>query len=232
MYECLTSIPFNAAVATRFITHYNETIQFHSTVELLKSPPSSYNQPGVDLIQGLNIIQEKIDAGSYINKYAFEHELQSLVLSAHDAHLSLYAGALNQFSFGSFYDLITLSEDGKATPNVYVRDDDLDNCTSRADCTPTAIDTINGIPVVEFLSTFASNQLYGLLEAHADWNQLMLTPALTIQGELTTFGGAAPLCPGDSFDDSLNITLKNGDSEKYSYYWLSLYNTPGRPWDH
>ena len=179
------------------------------------------------MIQGLNIIQEKINEGTYVNQYAFEHELQSLVLAAHDAHLSLYAGALNQFSFGSFYDLITLSEDGKQSPKVYVRDDYLDNCTSSADCTPTAIDTINGLPVVEFLSGFASNQSYGLLEPHADWNQLMLTPALTVQGGLTTFGGAAPLYPGDNFDDSLNITLQNGDSEKYSFYWLSLYNSPG-----
>jgi hypothetical protein len=220
-------MPFNAAVATRFIAYYNETIQFHSTVELLKSPPSSYKQPPVDLIQGLIDIQVKVDDGYYLNQYAFEHELQSLVLKAHDAHLVLYAGALNQFSFGSFYDLITLSDDGKSIPKVYVRDDRLDNCTRQADCIPTAVDTINGIAVVDFLTSFASNQSYGLLEPHADWNQLMLTPALTIQGRLTTFGGAAPLYPGDSLDDSLNITLQDGDSESYSYYWLSLYNNPG-----
>jgi hypothetical protein len=81
---------------------------------------------------------------------------------------------------------------------------------------------MNDVPVVDFLTGFAANQSFGLLEPHADWNSLMMTPALTIQGGLTIFGGAATLYPGDE----LNIILKNG-SDNYSDYFVSLYNSPG-----
>lgn len=222
VYECLISVPFNGAVATRFLKYYNETIQFQSTLDLLRSPPTSYRQAPVDLVQGLARIQARVDANEYKNQYAFEHELQALVLSAHDSHLQLYAGVLNQFTFGSNYEVITLSEDGRKTPDVYVRDDYLISCLARPGCTPSPVDTMNGAPVLDFLSDFAANQSFGLLEPHADWNQLVITPALIIQGGLTTFGGAATLYPGDELD----IILKNG-SDVYSSWFLSLYNSPG-----
>lgn len=222
VYECLISVPFNAAVATRFLKYYNETIQFQSTLDLLKSPPTSYRQAPVDLILGLAQIQARVEANEYNNQYSFEHELQALVLSVHDAHFQLYAGVLNQFTFGSNYEVITLSEDGRKSPEVYVRDDYLVDCLARPGCTPSPIDTMNEVPVVDFLTEFAANQSYGLLEPHADWNQLMNTPALNIQGGLTTFGGSATLYPGDELD----IILKNG-SNIYSSFFLSLYNSPG-----
>lgn len=222
VYECLLSVPFNAAVATRFLQYYNETVQFQSTLDLLKAPPASYRQAPVDLVQGLAQIQARVAANEYNNQYAFERDLQALVLSVHDAHFVLYAGILNQFTFGSVYEVITLSEDGRKAPEVYVRDDYLLACLAQPGCRPSPVDTMNGVPVLDYLTEFAANQSYGLLEPHADWNQLMMTPAVQIQGGLTTFGGAATLYPGDE----LNINLKNG-SDVYSSYYLSLYNSPG-----
>lgn len=222
MYACLISVPFNSAVASRFLKYYNETVQFHSTIDILKSPPASYRQPPVDFTQGLAQIQAKVDANEYQNQYAFEHELQSLILSMHDAHFALYAGVLNQFTFGSNYEIVTLSEDGYKAPEVYVNDGDLSACIAQPGCNPSPVESMNGSPVLDFLSAFAVNQSFGLLEPHADWNSLMLTPALQIQGGLTTFGGAATLYPGDE----LNITLKNG-SDTYNDWFVSLYNSPG-----
>jgi hypothetical protein len=222
VYECLTSVPFNAAVSTRFLKYYNETVQFHSTLDLLESPPASYRQAPVDFVQGLEQIQVKVDAGEYHNQYAFEHDLQALVLSVHDAHFVLYAGVLNQFTFGANYELISLSEDGRKAPEVYVRDDDLTACIAQSGCTPSPVDTMNDVPVLDFLTEYAANQSFGLLESHADWNSLMMTPALSIQGGISTFGGASPLYPGDE----LKIILKNG-SDNYSDYFVSLYNSPG-----
>jgi len=222
VYACLTSVPFNAAVALRFLKYYKETVQFHSTIDILKSPPASYKQPPVDFMQGLAELEAKVEAGAYQNQYAFEHELQSLVLKVHDTHFALFAGVLNQFTFGSNYEIITLSEDGYKTPEVYVRDADLSACIAQPGCTPSPVDTMNGVPVVDYLTAFAANQSFGLLEPHADWNQLLMTPALAIKGGMTTFGGSAALYPGDE----LNIILKNG-SDKYNSYFVSLYNSPG-----
>lgn len=113
-------MPFNAAVATRFVRYYNDTIQFQSTLAYLKNPPTSYQQPAVDLIAGLGQIQRDIDSGFFQNQYAFEATLQNLIYSAHDTHLQLYAGILSTFSFGSPYELATVSVDGVQLPQVYI----------------------------------------------------------------------------------------------------------------
>lgn len=119
MYECLTSVPFNAAVATRFINYYNDTIQFHSTLAYLKSPPPSYQQPSLDLVAELGRLQQGIDAGVFANQYEFEVALQKTVYAAHDSHLYLYMGILNAFSFAAPMDLTTVSLDGVSEPKVY-----------------------------------------------------------------------------------------------------------------
>ena len=209
-------------MALRFLKYYKETVQFHSNIDILKSPPASYRQPPVDFMQGLAELQAKVEAGEYQNQYAFEHELQSLVLKVHDSHFKLFAGVLNQFSFGSNWEIISLSEDGRKAPEVYVYNDSLSECIAQPGCTPSSVDTMNGVPVVDYLTSFAANQSFGLLEPHADWNSLMISSALLIKGGMTTFGGSATLYPGDELD----IILKDGSSN-YSSYFVSLYNSPG-----
>jgi hypothetical protein len=81
-YQCLTSVPFDPAVATRFLTYLFDTLQFQSTLAYLKNPPAGYKQPGVDLIQGIKTIQEWVNTpGKFPNQYAFEATLQRYVNS-------------------------------------------------------------------------------------------------------------------------------------------------------
>ena len=119
-YDCLTSVPFNAAVATRFIKYYNDTIQFQSTLAYLKNPPTTYQQPAIDILAGLEQIQENVAKGLFPNQYAFEATLQNLVYSAHDAHFQLESGILTAFTFQSPYSIVSLSEDGVQVPKVYL----------------------------------------------------------------------------------------------------------------
>lgn len=120
VYECLTSVPFNPAVASRFIQYYNDTLQFQSTLAFLKDPPASYQQPATDLIAGLARIQQAIDNGQFKDQYSFEATLQTLIYSAHDAHLKLIAGVLAPFTFGLPFEVASISLDGKELPKVYV----------------------------------------------------------------------------------------------------------------
>lgn len=101
----------------------NTSLQFHSTLEHLKQPPQGYQQPPVDLIAGLNEIQQTIDAGGFQNQYQFEAALQSVLYSAHDHHVSLVAGLLAPFYFGSYYGLTSVSIDGIELPKVYLTQD-------------------------------------------------------------------------------------------------------------
>lgn len=121
VYDCLTSVPFNPAVATRFLKYYNDTLQFQTNLNYLKSPPPSYQQPAIDLIGGLKKIQEDIDNAVFPNQYTFEAVLQNLIYSAHDAHLYLDAGILSAFSFASPYYIVSVSSDGQQLPKVYVK---------------------------------------------------------------------------------------------------------------
>jgi hypothetical protein len=94
-------------------------LQFQSTLVYLKDPPTSYQQPGVDLLLGLQNLQEGIDNGAFPNQYEFEAALQTLLYATHDAHLTLDAGILAAFTFASPYDIVSLSIDGIQLPKVY-----------------------------------------------------------------------------------------------------------------
>jgi hypothetical protein len=119
-YECLQSVPFNGAVAARFIDYYNETLQFQSTLAYLKDPPTGYQQAPVDVDKVLAAIKANATAGVYPNQYAFEADVQLLVNQIHDAHVSLGAGALQAFSFASPYGIVSASVDGKKTPEAFL----------------------------------------------------------------------------------------------------------------
>ncbi|KAL8905272.1 MAG: hypothetical protein Q9207_002743 [Kuettlingeria erythrocarpa] len=101
VHDCLVSTPFNATVATQFLSYYRDTLQFQSILAYLKNPPTTYKQPSVDLLGGLDSIQQAVDSGLYKNEYEFEAAVQKLVYATHDAHVTLYAGALSVFTFGA-----------------------------------------------------------------------------------------------------------------------------------
>jgi len=219
-YECLTSVPFNPAVATSFLQYLNDTFQFQSTLAYLKNPPTSYQQPSVDLLAGLNDLQQGIQNGIFPNEYEFEAALQALLYATHDGHVELFAGALAVFSFGSSYELVSLSIDGVQLPKVYLAVDFVAS-NSFTSYTPSAIQTINGIDTTTYLTEFAANNSYGTLEPHADWNQLMLSAAQDIQGVASVFNGGATFYPGDS----LTFTLENGTEVDDT--WLAVYYSQG-----
>jgi hypothetical protein len=118
-YECLTSVPFDPAVASRFIEYYNTTYQFQSTLAYLKDPPSGYQQPAVDVLARLADLESKVNSGFYKNEYAFEADVQLLTYAMHDGHVDVLAGVLSVFSFASPYYISSVSVDGKKAPEIF-----------------------------------------------------------------------------------------------------------------
>ncbi|MCJ1261797.1 hypothetical protein MMC22_001665 [Lobaria immixta] len=219
VYDCLTSVPFNPAVASRFLKYYNDTLQFQSNLKYLKNPPPSYQEPAVDLIGGLEKIQEDINNALFPNQYTFEAVLQNLIYSAHDAHLTLDAGILSTFSFASPYYIVSVSSDGQQLPKVYVKDDLVGESIGWE---PSAIATINGEDATQYLSQFAALNSMGNLEPHADWNQLMSSPALDILSSYSIFEGDTTFYPGKS----IALTFENG-TQLDPQPWLAYYNSQG-----
>jgi hypothetical protein len=122
-YDCLTSIPLNATDASAFIDYYRTYLNFQSTLAFLKNPPTSYQQPAVDLLGGLDAIQADVDSGRLKNQYDFETAVLKLVYAAHDGHLSLEFGANNIFLFdpGSDLRLVSVAIDQVHLPQVYIK---------------------------------------------------------------------------------------------------------------
>ncbi|MCJ1381039.1 hypothetical protein MMC17_004148 [Xylographa soralifera] len=220
-HDCLLSVPFNATVASQFIQYYNDTLQFQSTLAYLKNPPPSYQQPAIDLLAGLATIQQQISNGVFENEYDFEAAVQRLIQSSHDGHISLFAGALNVFTFGSPVGLASVSSDGIELPEVFIAEDLVVTKANRVGWSPSAITEINGQNVTQFLLQFARTNAFGTLEPHADWNQLMVNPAADIQGLSTAFTGSSPFYPGDTIEFKFENGSHYGPSP-----WLAYYNVP------
>ncbi len=86
---------------------------------------------------------------------------------------------------------------------------------------PSAISKISGQDVLDYLKEFATTNAVGTLETHADFNQLMISPAPDIQAIFNTWGGGATFYPGEI----LTFLLENGTT--ISTPWLAVYNSPG-----
>ena len=235
-------MPFNPAVATRFIQYWNDTLQFQGTLEYLKDPPAGYQQPAVDLIASLEEIQSTINAGEFHNQYEFEAALQSLLYSAHDVHVSLNAGLLSSFYFGSQYGLTCVSIDGIQLPKVYLTAELIYNqtntdeyellftsvpsvrlvLTTHRNWQLSAVSHINGTEVIEYLTRFAALNSYGMAEPHADWNLLFDNPVIDVLNDFAPlWSGGTTFYPGD------NYTYTFEDGSTLDDEWLAVYYDPG-----
>ncbi|KAH7327405.1 hypothetical protein BKA65DRAFT_66958 [Rhexocercosporidium sp. MPI-PUGE-AT-0058] len=217
VYECLTSVPFNPAVASRFLKYYKDSTQFQSTLAYLKSPPASYLQPPVDLLAGLEVIQTRIDTGAFENQYEFEATLQRLIYAAHDDHFDIAWGITGVFAFGTRYRIVSVSEDGIELPQVYVASDIFQSQQDGGVWKPSPIVTLDGEDATKYLTRFAAENSIGGRESHTDWQQLMSSPAQVIQGIPSVWGGGATFYPGEK----LVIGFKN--DSKVTTEWQGIF---------
>jgi hypothetical protein len=99
VFDCLTSVPFNDAVALRYLQYINETFQFHAATAFVNHPPPGYQQPPFDFFGSLEATVDRVRAGVYHNQYAFETDVQYVIRNLHDTHAFVYAGISSVFSF-------------------------------------------------------------------------------------------------------------------------------------
>lgn len=82
------------------------------------------------------------------------------------------------------------------------------------------VSRINGEPAVEYLTKFAALQSVGMLEPHADWNELMGSPVQDIQGIYSIFAGSSTFYPGDT----LNFTFEDPQKQDLETHWIAIYD--------
>ncbi|CAI6333810.1 unnamed protein product [Periconia digitata] len=216
VFECLKNVPFSVANANRFIEFYSQTLQYQSTLAYLANPPPGYQQPPVNIQDGLSAIQAKINAGEYTSQYAFEAEVHHLINRMHDNHVSLEAGILAAFSFASPYSLVSASSDGKQAPEIYLYEDAV--FSQLEGWNPSPITQINGKDAVEYLAEHAALNSEGFVESNADWNSLMDSPVRDIQFGLSLFQRST-FYPGNELD----FAFANGST--LNTEWLAIYTS-------
>ena len=87
---------------------------------------------------------------------------------------------------------------------------------------PSAIKSINGQDVTDYLSQFAAANSVGNLEPNADWNDLMSSFAAYIQDDYSIFESYIEFYPGDT----ITLTFEN-ETTLAPEPWAAIYNSPG-----
>jgi len=75
-YDCLASVPIDAQNADDLIESLKPFLQWQSTLSYLKDPPKEYTQKiqkPVDIMAGLDDIQDKIRSGHFKGEYEVSH---------------------------------------------------------------------------------------------------------------------------------------------------------------
>lgn len=146
----------------------------------------------------------------------FDLMLASLQPSPFSVHMELLQSRAMEVSFPRSICQVLQNR----TPHTLIANQVLEHLnTDKANASP--ITTINDQDVISFLSQFAALNAVGGLEPHTDWNSLMSSHALGIQGRFNYFGGLATFYPGDT----ITFTLEN--NTKITDQWRAYYNSPG-----
>lgn len=95
-------------------------VELQSHLDILKSIPQGYLYDSVDLRKELSNIFNRVENGQYYSEYDFQIDVESLFIRAREGHF-YFAGELQSiFSFARPLGLVSVSQDGKTIPEVYV----------------------------------------------------------------------------------------------------------------
>jgi hypothetical protein len=186
--QCLQSVPLDKEGNVQLIDDIKLFVKWQSNVAYLKDPPADYTEEPVDIMGELDTMQSKVVAGGYKNEYDFQMEMLNLFNKAYDNHLAyqpdILASAM-QFQRPPGSELVSVSSDGKALPEIYTYRD-IRKANNDSSFTPSPIKMINGMNAQEFLAneSLASD----FHDADTRWNALFPSQALLASG--TTYLGS------------------------------------------
>ncbi|EGO55876.1 hypothetical protein NEUTE1DRAFT_67901 [Neurospora tetrasperma FGSC 2508] len=122
-YDCLMSMPFDSERAVKFLDEYLKYLQFQSTLDSLKHPPSGYKTPSIDLLKGFDKIRQKAEKSIYKSQYEFDNDIKSLIHRANEGHLEINLCSQQIFHFQRSPPLVSISSDGLELPKIYTWND-------------------------------------------------------------------------------------------------------------
>ncbi|KAF2855087.1 peptidase S41 family protein-like protein [Plenodomus tracheiphilus IPT5] len=194
-WDCINSVAFNATSAKGLINAIRPYIEWQSTLDVLAKPPAEYVekvQPAIDIVGGLDKIEDDIDAGSFKNEYDFGWTLYTLIQSAHDGHFTYIPDSVGAiFTWSRPIPLVSVSEDGKQLPAVFAFADVLGMQFKNISYAPSPVVEIDGLETTEFLENLS--QFGSLQDRDALYNNVFYELA---QVSLGTSGSGTGMFTG------------------------------------
>lgn len=122
VYKCLKSVPFNQTSALSYVAFLKPMMEWHSSLDYLRSPPPGYLSEPVDLIEGLNEIEDKITMAKYSKEFDFHADLYTLLRTrVRDVHLALQFPLLSLATFKRSPAFVSVSKEGTSIPQVFLQ---------------------------------------------------------------------------------------------------------------
>jgi hypothetical protein len=199
VYACLQDVPFASVLASNLTGYIQTIVQFQTTPAYLKNPPANYSWPAYDLDAELNTILGKAQSGAYVNEWAFEMDLSNTLFGVHDGHYHVYPVLTTGLFWTSRPALVSISTDGTAIPQTYVRND-----INSTGFTPSPITQINGENVDDVI--LAQSWLFQ--DKDATYNAALYNPATALYGGYG-FSGWFGKSYTD-YNDTIVFTFANG----------------------
>lgn len=199
-------IAFQRRPGQSVLQELRKYIEFQSTLEVLASPPESYQSAATNILLGLDEIADK----DYTSQYEFDLDLNTLINSANDGHFFVSLCSLGIFRFGlEPQSIVSISEDGLEVPEIYFLEDSKSLHSHNQIISP--LDRINGQEANEFLGKVAAQRRSQ--DPDARWNQLFGSNAVLASGDSSGSEGAFinnyNLWPGSN---TTRIGFRNGSS--------------------
>ncbi|KAI9154940.1 Peptidase S41 family protein ustP [Paramyrothecium foliicola] len=168
-FKCITSVRLSAKEATETMEMAKQYAAFQSSLTWLKDPPKSYQVPGVDVLARIDEIIEKIADDGYKSHYDFEMDVTSISRETHEGHFVLPTNLVGLFTWQLPDSIVSISSNGRDLPQVYAQSDILSEVENKS-----PIVEMEGESVFEYLREHIEQvQNFGLVESHAEWNEIM-----------------------------------------------------------
>ncbi|KAK3486810.1 OPT oligopeptide transporter protein-domain-containing protein [Neurospora hispaniola] len=186
-YDCLMSMPVDFERAVKFLDEYLKYLQFQSTLDSLKHPPSGYKTPSIDLLKGFDKIRQKAEKSIYKSQYEFDNDIKSLIHRANEGHLEINLCSQQIFHFQRSPPLVSISSDGLELPKIYTWNDAKLLISGFPNTQVSHLVEINSISTAYFLQAHLA-RTFQYHDPDARYNHLFPSPVNQYTG-LFTGGG-------------------------------------------
>ncbi|KXG54378.1 Interphotoreceptor retinol-binding [Penicillium griseofulvum] len=204
-HRCLLSMPFESDRAVDFLIQVRKILEFQSTIDILKNPPSGYTMPSTDIMGEIDTIMAKARSNSYTSQFEMDLEINHLIKTAHDGHLAFQLCSQSIFKYQIDMPLVSISTDGLALPQVYALGD-----AKLQKVNPDAVSplvAINDTDVATYLESYANDQ--NLQDRDAQYNRVFPAPARSVTNTPISVNGIWASI-GD-WTDGAQLSLKFGN---------------------